>query len=97
MYFSLLCHSDELYLEDQGRAAGNAWLAVLAISFLGRDIDLPSVAGLHLLQGGYPAFDQILKAEGRCHAAEAAVKRLPVYGPVSNTHLRANETLMNIV
>lgn len=76
-----LCYSYQFNFKDKCGAARNAWLRELAIAHLGRDVDFPFVADMHLLDGDDPALDEVAQAAGQRHATTAAVKLLTVDCP----------------
>ena len=73
-----LIDGEQLDVEDEGGAAGNAWLREFAVSHFGRDIDFPSVADVHLLHGDNPALDEVTQSASQGHVATAAVECRPI-------------------
>ena len=75
-----LIDGEQLDVEDEGGAAGDARLGKLAVAHLGGDVDLPSIADVHLLHGDNPALDEVAQAASQGHVATAAVECRPIDG-----------------
>ena len=80
MIICSLVDCQQLYVEDEGGAAGDAWLRELAIAHLGGDIDLPSGDDRHLLHRDDPALDEVAQSASQGHVATAAVEVLAIDG-----------------
>ena len=76
----MLIDSEQLDVEDKGGAAGYAKLGKLSVAHLGGDIDLPSVADVHLLHGDDPSLDEVAQPARQGHVATAAVESRPIDG-----------------
>lgn len=77
----LLRYSNQLNVEDERGATGNARLGEFAVAHLCRNVELPLVADVHLLKGDNPALNQVAEAHGNRCAANACVELLAVDGP----------------
>ena len=55
---------EQLYIEYQRGATWDTRQGALAITHLGRDKDLPTVANMHLLQSHYPSWDKVGETNG---------------------------------
>ena len=76
----MLIDGEQFDVEDEGGAAGDAGLGELAVAHLGGDVDLPSVADVHLLHGDDPALDEVAQPARQGHVATAAVECRPIDG-----------------
>ena len=79
----LLRYSNQLNVEDERGAAGNARLGEFAVAHLCRNIEFPLVADVHLLKGDNPAINQVTESHGNRGAANARIEFLAVDGPAS--------------
>ena len=61
----LLRYSNQLNVEDERGAAGDARLGEFAVAHLGRNVEFPLVTDVHLLKGDDPSVNQV--AETACH------------------------------
>ena len=75
-----LIDGEQFDVEDEGGAAGDARLGKLAVAHLGGDVDLPSIADVHLLHGDNPALDEVAQPARQGHVATAAVECRPIDG-----------------
>ena len=57
------------------------WLRIFAVAHLGGDVDLSSVADVHLLHGDDPALDEVAQSARQGHVTTAAVECRPIDGP----------------
>lgn len=73
-----LCDSKQFYIKNQDRASGNARLTEFSITHLSRNIYLPTVTDMHLLQSDYPPFYQIAQTDSQRHTPAAGIKLLSV-------------------
>ena len=56
------CDAQEFNFKNQSRATGDAWLGEFAVAHLCRDVNLPLVANMHLLDGDDPALNEVAKS-----------------------------------
>ena len=59
-----LIDGEQFDVEDEGGAARDAGLGEFAVAHFGGDVDLPSVADVHLLHGDNPALDKVAPSAG---------------------------------
>ena len=71
---------EQLYVEDECGTAGDAGLRTASVGLFGRDVNLPAVADVHLLECDDPSGDEVAQPEGRSYSATATVKCLAVDG-----------------
>ena len=76
----VLINSQQFDVEDDGGAAGDAGLGEFAVAHLGGDLDLPSVADVHLLHGDDPSLDEVAQSARQGHVATAAVECRSISG-----------------
>lgn len=81
-----LAHTQQFNLKNKGRPAWYACLRQLAIAHLGRQIQLPFVAHVHLLQGNYPALNKVAQSASKWHAAQTRVEFPPINGSARVVH-----------
>ena len=72
----LLRYSYQLNVEDECRTAGDAWLRIFAVAHLCRDIELPLITDVHLLQGDDPTFYKVAQSHGNRCATPTAIELL---------------------
>ena len=77
----LLRYSNQLNVEDERGATRNAGLGVFAVAHLCRNVKLPLVTNVHLLQGDDPTVNQVAESHGNRCAANARIELLAVDGP----------------
>ena len=76
----MLIDGEQFDVEDEGGAAGDTGLGELAVAHFGGDVDLPSVADVHLLHGRRKALDEVAQPARQGHVATAAVESRPING-----------------
>ena len=77
----MLSHPYQLNVEDECGTAWDAGLRELAVAHLCRNVELPLVTDVHLLQGNDPTVYQVAQAHGNRRAAPTAVELPAVDGP----------------
>lgn len=75
-----LAHTQQLHLKNEGRPAWYSFLPLLAIAHIGRQIQLPFIAHMHLLQGNYPALNQLAQTASQWHTTQTRVELAAVDG-----------------
>lgn len=81
-----LAHTQQFNLKNKGRPAWYASLRQLAITHLGRQIQLPFVARVYLLQGNHPALNKVAQSASKWHAAQTRVEFPPINGSPRIVH-----------
>ena len=81
MQCSLLSYTYKFYLENQCRASRNAGLRYLAITHFGRDVYLPLISYVHLLQSDNPALNEVAQSASQWRTTPTAVELLAVDSP----------------
>ena len=76
----LLRYSNQLNVEDERGATGDAWLRIFAIAHLGRNVKFPLVTDVHLLKSDDPAINQVAESHGNRCAANARIELFAVDG-----------------
>ena len=79
----LLRYSNQLNVEDERGAAGDARLGEFAVAHLGRNVEFPLVTDVHLLKGDDPSVNQVAESHGNRRTTNARVELLAVDGPAS--------------
>ena len=58
----LLRYSNQLNVEDERGATGDAWLGEFAVAHLCRNVEFPLVTDVHLLKGDDPSVNQVAES-----------------------------------
>ena len=81
--------ANQLNVEDEGGACGDAGLGETAVAHLCGDVDFPAVADVHVLHGNDPTLDKFVQTASQRSGVPTGVKRETIDGApgvVSSNH-----------